>query len=108
MKLDGCRIIMGGGYRRGPSWSCCRRAILFVGPAHDDPERVIRQRALQRLGLIPRCAHRQTSRSSSVVRIDPGKKVLFQFFHLCRHIGISANSVCGILARQNPDIVVRL
>jgi len=50
----------------------------------------------------------QTSRSSSVVRIDPGKKVLFQFFHLCRHIGISANSVGGILARQNPDIVIRL
>jgi hypothetical protein len=40
--------------------------------------------------------------------IDPGKKVLFQFFHLCRQIGISANSVGGILARQNPDIVIRL
>ena len=50
----------------------------------------------------------QTSLSSSVVRIDPGKKVLFQFFHLCRHIGISANSVGGIPARQNPDIVIRL
>ena len=49
-----------------------------------------------------------TSRSSSVVRVDPGKKVLFQFFHLCRQIGISANSVGGILARQNPDIVIRL
>ena len=59
---------------RGPSWSCCRRAILFVGPAHDDPERVI----------------------------------LFQFFHLCRQIGISAYSVGGILARQNSDIVIRL
>ena len=33
---------------------------------------------------------------------------LFQFFHLCRHIGISANSVSGILARQNPDIVIGL
>ena len=49
-----------------------------------------------------------TSRSSSMVRIDPGKKVLFQFFHLCRQIGISANSVGGILARQNPDVVIRL
>ena len=35
-------------------------------------------------------------------------RVLFQFFHLCRHIGVSANSVGGILARQNPDIVIRL
>src|SRR5258708_16502866 len=43
--------------RRGPSWSCCRRAILFLSTAHDDPERVIRQRPLQRLGLIPRPAH---------------------------------------------------
>jgi hypothetical protein len=34
-----------------PGLSCCRRAILFVGPAHHDPERVIRQRALQRLGV---------------------------------------------------------
>jgi hypothetical protein len=33
---------------------------------------------------------------------------LFQFFHLCRQIGITANSVGGILARQNPDIVIRL
>src|SRR5258705_2590001 len=49
-----------------------------------------------------------TSRSSSMVRIDPGKKVLFQFFHLCRQIGISANSVGGILARQDPDVVIRL
>jgi hypothetical protein len=45
-----------------------------LGPAHDDPERII----------------------------------LFQFFHLCRQIGISAYSVGGILARQNPDIVIRL
>ena len=37
--------------------SRCRRAIFFVGPAHDDPERVIRQWPLQCLGLIPRCAH---------------------------------------------------
>jgi hypothetical protein len=42
--------------------------ILFVGPAHDDPERIIRQRALQCLGLVPG-ARIQTSRSSSVVRI---------------------------------------
>lgn len=28
--------------------------ILFVGPAHDDPERVIHQRPLQRLRLVPR------------------------------------------------------
>jgi hypothetical protein len=39
------------------SCSCYRRAVLLVGPAHDDPERVIRQWPLQRLGLIPRCAH---------------------------------------------------
>ena len=25
--------------RRGPSWSCRRRAVLFVDPAHHDPER---------------------------------------------------------------------
>ena len=35
----------------------CRRAILFVGPAHDDPERVIRQWPLQRLSFVPRRAH---------------------------------------------------
>jgi len=23
-------------------WSCCRRAILFVGSAHDDLQRIIR------------------------------------------------------------------
>ena len=34
-----------------------RRAILFVGPAHDDPERIIRQWPLQRLRLIPRRTH---------------------------------------------------
>ena len=42
---------------RSPSLSCCRRAILFVGAAHDDPERIIRQRPLQGLRFIPRCAH---------------------------------------------------
>jgi hypothetical protein len=26
-------------------------------PAHDDPERIVRQWLLQRLRLIPRCAH---------------------------------------------------
>ena len=62
------------GERYGRLSTPCRRAILFVGSAHDDPERVI----------------------------------LFQFFHLCRQIGISAYSVGGILARQNPDIVIRL
>ncbi|MCP1776034.1 hypothetical protein ABIF65_006797 [Bradyrhizobium japonicum] len=36
---------------------CSRRAILFIGPAHDDTERVIRQRWLQRLGLVPRRVH---------------------------------------------------
>jgi hypothetical protein len=41
-----------------PGLSCCRRAILFVGPAHHDPERVIRQWPLQRLGFIPRRANR--------------------------------------------------
>src|SRR5712672_1494081 len=34
-----------------------RCAILFVGPAHDDPERIIRQRPLQRLSLNPWRAH---------------------------------------------------
>ena len=34
-----------------------RRAFLFVGPGHHDPERVIRQWPLQRLRLVPRCAH---------------------------------------------------
>jgi hypothetical protein len=37
--------------RQAAARSCCRRAILFVGPAHDDPERIVGQRALQRLGL---------------------------------------------------------
>ena len=32
-------------------WSCCHRAIAFVGPAHDDPERIVRQWPLQRLRL---------------------------------------------------------
>ena len=31
MKPEGRCTIMGA-----PSWSCCRRVILFVGPAHDD------------------------------------------------------------------------
>jgi hypothetical protein len=39
------------------SWSGYRRAILFVGPAHVDPERIIWQWPLQRLGLVPRRAH---------------------------------------------------
>jgi hypothetical protein len=38
------------------AYSCCR-LVLFVGPAHDDPERVVQQRSLQRLRVIPRCAH---------------------------------------------------
>jgi hypothetical protein len=29
-----------------PSWSCSRRSVLLVGPAHDDLERVIGQWAL--------------------------------------------------------------
>ena len=49
------RLDEAGGTPRGRS--CCRRAILFVGPAHDDPERIVRQWPLQRLGLVPRCAH---------------------------------------------------
>jgi hypothetical protein len=32
--------------------SGCRRAILFVGSAHDNPERAIRQGPLQRLGFV--------------------------------------------------------
>ncbi len=32
-------------------------AILFLGPAHDDPERIVRQRSLQRLRFIPWCPH---------------------------------------------------
>jgi hypothetical protein len=46
---------------RRPLCSCCRRAILFVGPAHDDPERIIRQRSLQCLRLIPWRAHPLTN-----------------------------------------------
>jgi len=38
------------------AWSC-RYLVFLVGAAHHDPERVIRQWPLQRLGLIPRCAH---------------------------------------------------
>jgi hypothetical protein len=38
-----------------------RRTVMLlraiVCPAHDDPERIIRQWPLQRLGLVPRCAH---------------------------------------------------
>ena len=33
------------------------RAILFLSSTHDDPERVVRQRSLQRLGFVPRRAH---------------------------------------------------
>ena len=40
--------------------------------------------------------------------VGGGSMSLFQFFYLCRHIGVSANSVGGILARQDPDIVIRL
>ena len=42
MKPEECRTIMGDA-----SWSCCRRGILLVGPAHDNPERVVRQWRLQ-------------------------------------------------------------
>ena len=45
-----------------------RRAILFVGPAHDDPERIIRQWPLQHLASS-HGARIQPSRSSSVSRI---------------------------------------
>jgi hypothetical protein len=31
--------------------------VFCLGPARDDPERIIRQRPLQRLRLIPRRAH---------------------------------------------------
>ena len=34
-----------------------RRPIFLVGPAHHDLERIIRQRPLQRLRLIPWCVH---------------------------------------------------
>ena len=34
-----------------------RNFVLLLGPAHDDPECVIRQWLLQRLGLIPGRAH---------------------------------------------------
>jgi hypothetical protein len=43
--------------------------ILFVGPAHDDPERVIRQWPLQRLGFVPRRTHPHVPFYLSVVRI---------------------------------------
>jgi hypothetical protein len=46
-----------------------RRAVLFVGPAHYNPEGIIWQRALQCFGFIPHDARIHTSRSSSVVRI---------------------------------------
>jgi hypothetical protein len=45
-----------------------RLPIFLVGPAHDNPERIIPQRSLQCLRLIPR-PRIHTSRSSSVVRI---------------------------------------
>ena len=44
------------------------------------------------------------ARRTIMGRID----VLFQFFHPCLQTGISANPVGGILARQNPDRVIRL
>jgi hypothetical protein len=34
-----------------------RRLIFLLRPTHHDPKRIIRQRPLQRLGLIPRRAH---------------------------------------------------
>jgi ABC-type uncharacterized transport system substrate-binding protein len=35
----------------------CRRLVFFIVTAHRDPERVIRQRSLQGLGLVPRRAY---------------------------------------------------
>jgi hypothetical protein len=43
-------------------------ALSSFGAAGDDPDRIVGQRPLQHLGLIPRRAH-QTSHSSSVSRI---------------------------------------
>jgi hypothetical protein len=40
-----------------PVMGLCRGAIFFVGPTGYNPKRVVRQRALQRLRLIPRRAH---------------------------------------------------
>jgi hypothetical protein len=47
--------------------SCCS-PVFHIPAAHHQRDRVIRQRPLQRLGLIPWRVHPQ-SRSSSVVRI---------------------------------------
>jgi hypothetical protein len=53
-----------------PPTNLIRLCGLLVGPTHHDPERIIRQWPLQRLRFIPRRAHPDTSRSSSVVRIS--------------------------------------
>jgi hypothetical protein len=58
---EGVRALPGAGPSVGASARSCRRLVLFVGPAHDDPERVVRQWPLQRLGFIPRCAHQNVS-----------------------------------------------
>jgi hypothetical protein len=49
---------------------CCRRAILFVGPAQDDPERVVRQDALALLsrGIYRSRTIRAVSKPLQLVR----------------------------------------
>jgi hypothetical protein len=44
----------------------CGGLVFLVRAPRDDPDRVVRQRPLQRLGLVP---WRQTSRSSSVSKM---------------------------------------
>jgi hypothetical protein len=38
-------------------WRRCSRAIFLIRAARDDLERIVRQRSLQSLRLIPRRAH---------------------------------------------------
>jgi hypothetical protein len=65
------RLLANCANRSGWTNSCGSRLILFCVAACHDLQRIIRQRSLQRLRLIPSShgARIHTSRSSSVVRI---------------------------------------
>jgi hypothetical protein len=81
--------------------------MKFVEPSHfTDPDAAARKL----LEIANATEPAQDGRPLLVGRQDRSRQegLLFQFFHLCRQIGISANSVGGILARQNPDLVIRL
>jgi hypothetical protein len=116
LRLDAERGINDGREAVGPVMAVAREAAdPRAIPAHHkavavvldlvNPERA--GRWLRHLRRLAWCDEAGGTAHDHARRIT-AKPILFQFFHLCRHIGVSANSVGGVLARQNPDIVVRL